>query len=91
MANLPGGYNGKLLRVNLTTGKFTTEDLDAKFLRQYLGGAGFVAYYLWKELKKGVDALGPDNKLIFANGPVSGYLLPGAARNCIGANSGARS
>ena len=83
----PGGYNGKILRVNLSTGSISTESISAQFCRKYLGGAGFVAYFLWKELQPGVDALSPDNKLVFALGPVSGLLLPGAARNCIGAKS----
>jgi aldehyde:ferredoxin oxidoreductase len=83
----PGGYNGKILRVNLSTGIVSTDNLTEQFCRKWLGGAGFVAYYLWKELKPGIDALSPDNKLIFALGPCSGLLLPGAARNCIGAKS----
>ena len=83
----PGGYNGKILRVNLTSRNISTEVLDGQFCRRYIGGAGFVIYYLWKELKPGVDALGPDNKLIFALGPVSGLQLPGAARHCVGAKS----
>jgi aldehyde:ferredoxin oxidoreductase len=44
------GYNGKILRVNLTTGTLTDEALDEKMCRQHLGGAGFVAYYLMKEV-----------------------------------------
>ena len=83
----PGGYNGKILRVNLSTGSTATEMLTEQFCRKWLGGAGFIAYFLWKELKQGVDPLGPDNKLVFAVGPISGLLLPGAARNCIGAKS----
>ena len=82
-----GGYNGKLLRVNLTTGAVATEKLSYQLCRQYIGGAGFVAYFLYKELAPGIDALGPDNKLIFALGPVTGLPLPGAARYCIGAKS----
>ncbi len=82
-----GGYNGKLLRVNLTAGTTTTEKLSYEFCRKYMGGAGFVTYFLWKELKAGIDPLGPENKLIFALGPVSGLQLPGAARFCIGAKS----
>jgi aldehyde:ferredoxin oxidoreductase len=82
-----GGYNGKLLRVNLTTKTVTTEKLGYIFCRQYMGGAGFVAYYLWKELKPKIDPLGPDNKIVFALGPVSGLQLPGAARYCIGTKS----
>jgi len=89
MANekTPGGYNGKILRVNLTTGKITIEEIDDAFCRKYLGGAGFIAYYLLKELKQGVDALGPDNKLIFAAGPLTGIRLSGCARHCVGAKS----
>lgn len=81
------GYNGKILRVNLSNNKVTSEKLDPLFCRRYIGGAGFIAYYLWKELAPGVDALGPDNKLIFALGPVSGIQLPGSARHCVGAKS----
>jgi aldehyde:ferredoxin oxidoreductase len=84
---MPGGYNGKILRVNLSKGSMTTETIDESFCRRYIGGAGFVIYYLWKELKQGVDALSPDNKLIFALGPVTGLSLPGAARHCVGAKS----
>jgi aldehyde:ferredoxin oxidoreductase len=84
---IPGGYNGKILRVNLSKKSTTTETLDEIFCRRYIGGAGFVAYYLWKEMKPGVDALSPDNKLIFALGPISGLQLPGAARHCVGAKS----
>lgn len=40
-----------------------------------------------KELQQGIDPLGPDNKLIFASGPVTGVQLPGSGRNCIGAKS----
>lgn len=83
----PGGYNGRILRVNLSNRSVTTETVDELFCRRYIGGAGFVSYYLWKELKRGVDALSPDNKLIFALGPLSGLQLPGAARHCVGAKS----
>jgi aldehyde:ferredoxin oxidoreductase len=84
---IPGGYNGKLLRANLTTKTLTDEPIDPLICRRYIGGAGFVGYYLWKELAPDVDPLGPDNKLIFALGPITGLLLPGASRNCIGAKS----
>ena len=48
----PGGYNGRILRVDLSKNSIKTESLDEMFCRKYLGGAGFIAYYLWKELKK---------------------------------------
>jgi aldehyde:ferredoxin oxidoreductase len=82
-----GGYNGKILRVNLSSNSISSEPLTYQFARKWLGGAGFVAYFLWKELKQGTDALGPDNRLIFALGPVTGLSLPGASRYCVGAKS----
>ena len=87
VSEAPKGYNGKILRVNLSNGSITTERLDPLFCRRYIGGAGFVIYYLWKELPPMVDALGPENKLVFALGPISGLQLPGAARHCIGTKS----
>ena len=83
----PGGYAGKILRVNLSDNTTSVEEIDEKFCRKYIGGAGFIAYYLYKELKPGIDPLGPDNKLIFALGPLTGVSLAGNARNCVGAKS----
>ncbi len=84
---VPGGYNGKILRVNLSTQAISVEDIDGQFCRKYLGGAGFITYFLLKELAPGVDPLSPDNKLIFALGPLTGLSLPGSGRHCVGAKS----
>lgn len=84
---LPGGYNGKILRVNLSNRGIATEAIAPQFCRKYLGGAGFITYFLWKELRAGIDPLGPENKLIFAAGPLTGVNLPGSGRNCVGAKS----
>ncbi|MFC1898757.1 aldehyde ferredoxin oxidoreductase family protein [Chloroflexota bacterium] len=84
---LPGGYAGKILRADLSKNTTSVEELDEKLCRKYLGGAGFIAHYLYKELKPGVDPLGPDNKLIFALGPMTGVMLAGNDRSCIGAKS----
>jgi aldehyde:ferredoxin oxidoreductase len=81
------GYNGKILRVNLTKGTTTVEELDELFCRKYIGGAGFVSYYLLKELKAGVDPLGPENILIWACGPATGIPLSGNSRYCVGTKS----
>ena len=81
------GYNGNILRVDLTNGKSQIENPDDLFYRRYVGGEGFVAYYLLKEIRSGIDPLGPNNKLIFANGPLTGTRVPGSGRNCIGSKS----
>jgi len=76
----------KILRINLSMNNITTEEIDESFCRKYLGGAGFIAYYLLKELRAHVDPLGPENKLIFSTGPLTGIKASGFARHCIGAN-----
>ncbi len=81
------GVANKILRVNLTERKITVDEPDEAFYRKYLGGAGFVSYFLLKEVPPGTDPLGPENKLIFALGPMAGQAMPGASRNCIGAKS----
>ena len=74
------GYTGKLLRVNLTTGKISKESIPAEVARDFVGGRGFGAYYLFKEVPAHVDPLGPENKLIISSGPLSGLLIPGAGK-----------
>ncbi len=84
---ITGGYNGKVLRVNLSDSSLSLETTDELFRRKYLGGAGFVSYFLLNELRPGIDPLGPENKLIFAAGPVTGIPLPGSGRHCVGTKS----
>lgn len=75
------GYAGQILRVNLTSGKVTKEPLTEEMVRQYLGGRGFAASILYKELEPGTDPLGPDNKFILATGPLAGSMIPGGTRH----------
>jgi len=81
------GFNGKILRVDLSTGKTWVEQPDDAFYRRYMGGQGFIGYYLLKEVPKGADPLGPDNLLIFAPGVVSGHPIAGAGRSAVGGKS----
>ncbi len=81
------GVANRILRVNLSDGTVRVDEPDEAFYRTYLGGAGFVSYYLLKEIPRGADALSPENVLVFAGGPMTGTGMPGAARNGIGAKS----
>jgi aldehyde:ferredoxin oxidoreductase len=74
------GYGGSILRVDLTTGKITKEPTPASLARDYIGGRGFGAYFLFKEVPKNADPLGPENKLIISSGPFSGLMIPGAGK-----------
>jgi aldehyde:ferredoxin oxidoreductase len=87
MSNNHFGYTCKILRINLTNNKVTIEHQDENFYRTYLGGSGMVGYYLLRELHKGIDPLGPENKLIFATGIFTGTTIYGSGRSSVGAKS----
>ena len=69
----------RLLRVDLSAGTTGSEQVPEKWLRQYIGGKGIGARYLYEELDAGTDPLGPENCLLFCLGPLSG-LTPGEPR-----------
>lgn len=81
------GITGRILRVDLTRREIRVEEPDELFYRTYWGGSGLTAYYLWKEVPRGADPLGPENVLVFAPGPLTGLPIPGAGRNSVGAKS----
>jgi aldehyde:ferredoxin oxidoreductase len=74
------GYGGNILRVDLTNGKWKKEPTPPEMARDWLGGRGFGAYLLYKEVPKGADPLGPENKLFISSGPFSGLMIPGAGK-----------
>ena len=69
MAN---GWTGTLLRINLTDRTITKEPLNEQWAKEYVGGRGLGARYLTEEVDPTVDALDPDNKLLFVTGPLTG-------------------
>jgi len=81
------GYQGKLLRVNLSNREISEEPPNEDACRKFLGGAGLATKYLYDEVKPGADPLGPDNELIFMTGPLTGTLSPSAGRYSVVAKS----
>ena len=81
------GCHGKLLRVNLSDGKITEEQIPESMHKKYLGGAGLATKYLWDEVPKGADPLGPENKLIFMAGSLTGVVAPSTGRFSVVAKS----
>ncbi len=77
---MPGGYMGKILFVNLTTGEIKEETPDDKFYRDFIGGHGLGARILYSRQKANVDALGPENMLGFVTGPLTGTPYPVGTR-----------
>ena len=81
------GSWGKVLRVDLTKGTTSVEEMDEPAFRRHPGGRALIAHYLLTELPKGADPLGPENILIFAMGVLTGTPLSGASRHAVGAKS----
>ncbi|ASJ14880.1 aldehyde ferredoxin oxidoreductase family protein [Thermococcus radiotolerans] len=73
-------YWGKILRVNLTNGTIKEEHFDEEFAKKWLGTRGFGIYYLLKEMDATADPLSPENKIIYATGPLTGTTAPTGGR-----------
>jgi aldehyde:ferredoxin oxidoreductase len=81
------GFNGRILRVDLSTRNITEEELSPILYRRYLGGGALSLYFLLNEIKPGVDPLGPDNVLVFAATAVTGHPATGFSRFSVAAKS----
>ena len=74
------GYMGKILRVDLSTGKIWDEPLDEEYARAFVGGSGLAARYVYDMVDGDTDPLGPENPLVFMTGPLVGTAMPSAGR-----------
>jgi aldehyde:ferredoxin oxidoreductase len=74
------GYGGSILRVNLSEGKISKEPTPTQLARDFIGGRGFGIYFLFKEVAKGINPLGDENKLIISSGPLSGLMVAGGGK-----------
>ena len=75
-----GSVLGKVLRVNLTNGTVTKEDVSAELSKAYIGGRGLGGKMLTDEIPAGIDALSPENKLFFVTGPLTATAAPTGGR-----------
>ncbi|MBW1836735.1 MAG: aldehyde ferredoxin oxidoreductase family protein [Deltaproteobacteria bacterium] len=77
---MSNAFMGKILRVSLSDGTISEENLRLDWAKKFIGGAGLATRYLYDEVPRGVDPLGPENKLIFMTGPLTGTASASAAR-----------
>ena len=82
-----GCYTGKVLRVDLTSGKISSEPLREDWARDFIGGKGLVFRYLYEELRPGTDPLSPENKVVIFPGLLAGTIVATTARTCVGTRS----
>ncbi len=74
------GFNGKILRVNLSKMTVNVDPLNEREAHKFIGGRGLGSKILMDEVDPTVDGLSPENKLIFATGPLTGTNTPTGGR-----------
>jgi aldehyde:ferredoxin oxidoreductase len=84
---MQGAHNGKFLRVDLTQGTTQVEEVPELIYRMYLGGSAMAAYWLVREVKPGIDPLGPDNVMVVATCLTTGAPFSGTNRFTVAAKS----
>jgi aldehyde:ferredoxin oxidoreductase len=80
-------YNGKLIRLNLTTGKSQVEEIPKPWLKDFIGGRGLGVKYLYEELKPGVEPLSAENKVIMMMGPLGATTAMSVSRMALATKS----
>ena len=65
------GYAGHILRIDLSSGRATRVP-TADYADRFIGGKGIAAKIYWDEVPPEVGAFDPENRLIFATGPLAG-------------------
>jgi aldehyde:ferredoxin oxidoreductase len=74
------GAHGKVLRVNLSDSSITDQEISEDLFDKYQTGAGLATHYLYNEVPKGADPLGPENELILMTGTLTGTVAPSTGR-----------
>ena len=74
------GWQGKVLRVDLSAGTAESEPLNMDWAKEFLGSRGLASRYLLEEMDPAVDSLDPENRLIFATGPLTGTMASTGGR-----------
>ena len=74
------GWNGTIIRINLSKGEITKEPLNIKDAHAFIGARGLASKMLFDEVDPKVDPFSKENKLIFAPGPLTGTFAPSSGR-----------
>lgn len=84
---MKGGYQGKILRVDLSESRITKEELNWEAARNFIGGSGLAAHYLYEGTGPETNPLGESNQLIFMTGPFTGTPVLASDRFAVVAKS----
>ncbi|MBM3706491.1 MAG: aldehyde ferredoxin oxidoreductase, partial [Actinobacteria bacterium] len=81
------GWMGKILRVDLSSRKISTEPLSDELKTDFIGGRGINSMLLYNETGPATDPLGPENRIIIGTSPLTGTLVPTSSRFTVTAKS----
>jgi len=81
------GFMGKILTVNLTSGKIKEEPLNEGYASDFIGAGGIACRYLADLANKKTDPLSPENPLIFVAGLLTGTGAPSFSRWVVASRS----
>lgn len=74
------GYNGKVLRIDLSNKNINVEPLDLEKAQKYIGSRGLGVKTFIDEVDPKVDPLSEENKFIIATGPLTAAPMPTSGR-----------
>ncbi len=81
------GWTGNFLHIDLTKPKSIIKIYNESLALNFLGGRGFATKILWDTIKQGTDPLSPENKIVFATGPLTAIGLPNSGKLVIASKS----
>ena len=82
-----GGYAGKIAHIDLPNQTIKIESLSENTLQTWIGGSGLASKTLYESTGPETDPFGPENCLIFMNGPFTTTRIPLSGRHEIVAKS----
>ena len=80
------GY-GRIAEVDLSDGRIGYREVDEKLAYGFIGGRGWAAYFIFKELDRIVDATHPSNLLVVATGPLNATAFQSGGKTSFAAIS----
>ena len=80
MNEINNGFRGKLLKIDLSTRKISTEPLNENYAKDFLGGAGYACRYLYDLIDKDTAPLSSANIIMIMNGVLNGTFAPNTGR-----------
>lgn len=77
------GFNGVILRINLTKKEVMREGINEEWAKLFIGGRGYGEKIIYEEVDPKIDPLSEKNKVVIATGPIVGTTAPASGRTMV--------